>query len=96
MIRNDRYKLIVYHAVGGLVESSDGQLFDMREDPRETRNLWQSPDHRGIRSELILQLTDWLVEQEIRNLGSRGGATDPPWLGRRVITGDLIRRSLKE
>ena len=38
MIRDDRYKLIVYHG------HDIGELFDLENDPDEFDNLWDDPD----------------------------------------------------
>ncbi len=72
MLRNERYKLNVYHnpQPGG---GSQGQLFDMTEDPLECRDLWNDPSSLEIKNRLMASLVDWLAGQEIRGLGSRGG-----------------------
>ena len=40
-----------------------GELYDLEADPRETNNLWDSPDHVGIKAELTLQLAHMLAGQ---------------------------------
>jgi arylsulfatase A-like enzyme len=40
-----------------------GELYDLAADPRETNNLWNSPDHAGIKAELTLQLAHMLAGQ---------------------------------
>ena len=40
-----------------------GELYDLAADPRETNNLWDSPDHAGIKAELTLQLAHMLAGQ---------------------------------
>ena len=47
MIRDERYKLI-YYPVGNCM-----QLFDMREDPDEMKNLAHSDDHEEVRKKLV-------------------------------------------
>lgn len=37
MIRDERYKLVVYHGHGL------GELFDLETDPDEFNNLWEEP-----------------------------------------------------
>ena len=43
MIRNDRYKLVVYHG------HEIGELFDLHKNPGEFDNLWNDPAHRETR-----------------------------------------------
>ncbi len=50
-LRGDRYKYIHYHGVWDTDE-----LFDLQEDPRETRNLLDSPDHRQVVREMNQKL----------------------------------------
>ncbi|MBG88844.1 MAG: sulfatase [Verrucomicrobiales bacterium] len=52
MIRDRRYKLCNYHGTGL------GQLFDMKEDPNEHRNLWDSPAHAEIKAKLMVKSFD--------------------------------------
>ena len=40
-----------------------GELYDLREDPNETRNLWDSPDHRETRMHLSERMTHHLIAQ---------------------------------
>jgi arylsulfatase A-like enzyme len=47
MIRDRRYKLVVYHG------HDTGELFDLENDPGEFVNLWDSPDHREQRFRLM-------------------------------------------
>jgi arylsulfatase len=47
MVRTERYKLFVYHSLGGW-----GELYDLRNDPWEFENLWGNPNARSIREEL--------------------------------------------
>jgi hypothetical protein len=78
MIRNERFKLVFYHDTGQ-GDVAQGQLFDMVDDPLETRNLWHDPAYAGTRREMTERLLNWLVDQEIRYLGGRGGASIPIW-----------------
>jgi len=48
----DRYKITVHYG------SDDGELFDLRDDPGETRNLWHDPGAAALRNELIRRLLD--------------------------------------
>lgn len=55
MIRNRRYKLVVYHG------HEKGELFDLQEDPNEFQNLWDDPAHSQVRFELMKQSFDALA-----------------------------------
>jgi arylsulfatase A-like enzyme len=49
MYRDGRYKLVVYHDQGL------GELYDLARDPDEFDNLWDSPEHAGIKLALMEQ-----------------------------------------
>ena len=51
----DRWKVTIYAG------QSFGELFDLVDDPGETRNRWEDPEYRNIRDELRLRLLDELV-----------------------------------
>jgi len=42
----------------------EGLLFDLQEDPHETRNMWNDAECRGIKAELTERLLDELVRTE--------------------------------
>lgn len=52
MYRDRRYKLSVYHG------HKLGELYDLEADPWEFDNLWDSPVHQPIKSELLLKSFD--------------------------------------
>ncbi|MBN1249905.1 MAG: sulfatase-like hydrolase/transferase [Anaerolineae bacterium] len=52
MLRNDRYKLAVYHG------QDTGELYDLEEDPEEFHNLWDDPESQALKHQLIKQLFD--------------------------------------
>jgi uncharacterized sulfatase len=54
MIRTPEWKLVRHHHVNGLDE-----LYDLRNDPLETRNLYGQPQHRARRDELQKRLSAW-------------------------------------
>lgn len=76
MLRDERYKLNVYHAAPHANRPTEGELYDMQTDPQELRNLWRHPDYGGIRQHMTELLVDWLVQQEL-STGSRGGEALP-------------------
>nr|WP_281403110.1 sulfatase/phosphatase domain-containing protein [Sulfitobacter aestuariivivens] len=53
----DRWRYTVYR------DQDWGELYDLKEDPRETHNLWQSADHGHIRAHLSERLTHHLIAQ---------------------------------
>lgn len=44
-----RYKITVYY------NQTHGELFDLKEDPGEHRNLWDSPDHQNLKQDLLMK-----------------------------------------
>ena len=55
MLRNNRYKLVVYH------NEDYGELYDLREDPDEFHNLWEDPSHTDLKYQFIKQNFDHTV-----------------------------------
>ncbi|PTY00973.1 sulfatase [Verrucomicrobia bacterium LW23] len=55
---NDRYKLTVH------CRRDYGELYDLREDPGEIRNLWDRPEHRALKAELIRKMVDAEMARE--------------------------------
>lgn len=47
MVRTDRYKLFVYHSLGGW-----GELYDLERDPWEFNNLWNQQGARSVQTEM--------------------------------------------
>ncbi len=80
MFMDERYKLGVYHAVRG-VSGTEGVLYDMVDDPNETRNLWDDPEYQTIRMNLTQRMLDWEIGQELE-WGPRGGVDEPEAAGR--------------
>jgi arylsulfatase A-like enzyme len=76
MLRDDRYKLNLYHANPAARLAMEGQLFDMLEDPHEMNDLWGAPAYQALRLHLMERLLEWMFNQELR-LGTRGGDAIP-------------------
>lgn len=55
MVRNERWKLV--HLMG----STEGQLFDLENDPDEMTNLWDDFDYKDVKAELKTNLLEWLI-----------------------------------
>jgi arylsulfatase A-like enzyme len=58
-IYRDGFTCTVYER-GGVYDGSEGELYDLREDPLQWRNLWSDAGYRGRRSDLIADLRDHL------------------------------------
>jgi len=56
----ERYRLTWY------ANKPYGELFDLQEDPQELHNLWDDPEYRSLRSELIAHLLDQVVMSDSR------------------------------
>jgi len=54
MVRNGTAKLV--HRPTGVSE-----LYDLVQDPRETKNLFDSPEAAALRTDLLQHLVDWMV-----------------------------------
>ena len=61
MIRSDEFKLVTFS------ESQNGQLYDLRADPGETRNLWGQAACQQVQSELTKALLDWLYADAFKH-----------------------------
>lgn len=72
MVRDERYKLIVY-ASGG---QSERELFDLQEDPSETRNLAGLPTHAGTEARLLAELAG-VMHAEAARLQPRAAPSLP-------------------
>jgi arylsulfatase A-like enzyme len=76
MLREERYKLNIYHSPLTASGNVEGELYDMAEDPSELRNLWEDKQSASIRQRMSDRLLAWLSRQEQR-LGARGGEMRP-------------------
>ena len=52
MHRTRTHKLVVYHGKGV------GELFDLENDPWEHNNLWENPEHAGLKNRLLAESFD--------------------------------------
>ena len=60
MVRSTDWKLVHF------VDSTDGQLFDLREDPDEVRNLWNDEAHADRKRQLLDVLRDWRIGSDVK------------------------------
>lgn len=65
MLRRGRYKLSVYHGLERSASCPHGELYDMEQDPDELQDLWFVPCYEGIKADMLLQITNWLVRTDI-------------------------------
>ena len=56
MARTRRHKIVVVHG------ESTGELYDLREDPSETHNLWDSPQHADVKMEMLLRVCNRMAQ----------------------------------
>lgn len=61
MVRTDDWKLVHF------VDHDDGQLFDLRADPEEETNLWDDPDVRDVKRDLLDTLLTWRIESAVES-----------------------------
>ena len=56
MIRNEEWKLVHF------LHMQCGQLFNLKDDPNEIRNLWDDSSCTNIKKKLLNQLLEWHIE----------------------------------
>ena len=71
MVRDERYKLTVYHG------EDRGELYDMDADPDELDDLFDREEAAPVRLRLTAYLAEWLGNHERSGLGTRGGESVP-------------------
>ncbi|MDF1810696.1 MAG: sulfatase-like hydrolase/transferase [Verrucomicrobiales bacterium] len=61
MIRSNEWKLVYITGSDPCNGGSEGQLFDLVNDPDEQINLWNDPDFSVKRNELLTALLEWRI-----------------------------------
>ena len=56
MVRGERYKINVFHG------QELGELYDLEEDPGELTNLWDRPDHLGVKAAMLKRVCDRMAQ----------------------------------
>jgi arylsulfatase len=74
MLRHRQWKLTLFHDFLDRNGPVEGMLFDMENDPQETRNLFNDPIHASVRQLLSDRLLNWFLTQQLQ-FGGRGGST---------------------
>ncbi|MCH8829728.1 MAG: DUF4976 domain-containing protein, partial [Planctomycetes bacterium] len=59
MVRSNDWKLVHF------VDSPDGQLFDLKNDPDEVENLWNDPAHAPKKRELLDVFLHWRLQSDV-------------------------------
>ena len=59
MIRNEEWKLVHF------LHMQCGQLFNLKDDPNEIRNLWDDSSCTNIKKKLLNQLLEWHIESQV-------------------------------
>ncbi len=67
-VRSKDWKLVHFRG------SKEGQLFDLKNDPKEVNNLWDSPSHQDKRRELLDVFREWLIESNLHTRDVMAGA----------------------
>ena len=65
MMRSATHKLVYY------IGQEEGELYDLRDDPRELHNLWSVQAHRARREALTGRLLQWFTASTYYNAGYR-------------------------
>jgi len=68
MVREKRYKLV--HITG----STEGQLFDLQQDPGELHNLWEDPAHQDERHRLLHLILEWRMQSSVQTMALMASA----------------------
>jgi arylsulfatase len=60
MVRDSRWKLVHF------LDEPWGQLFDLKEDPRELKNLWESTEAQTEKNRLLAELREWNIRSQFQ------------------------------
>ena len=71
MVRSRDWKLVHF------LDAEDGQLFDLRSDPDEVRNLWADPASQAKKRELLDTLLAWRIRSQYDHAGWELEYLDP-------------------
>ena len=61
MIRSKKWKLVHY------LDSEEGQLYNLTDDPAENENLWNHEMHKSKKEFLLSELLNWRVESQLHH-----------------------------
>ena len=60
MIRTKDWKLVHF------LNAPYGQLFDLKQDPLENHNLWNSNDHQSIKQDMLNKMFNWRMQSQLK------------------------------
>ena len=60
MVRSAAWKLVSF------IDTPEGQLFDLKADPKEENNLWDAPDSQPQKQRLLEVMRQWLLESNLK------------------------------
>ena len=63
MVRTPHWKLVEF------LDSDQGQLFNLTQDPREEHSVWDAPDHADTKAELKSLIAAWRAQTALRSAG---------------------------
>ena len=61
MIRGKEWKLVHY------LDSDEGQLYNLINDPTENENLWNDPGYQSQKKVLTTKLLNWRVQSQLNH-----------------------------
>lgn len=56
MVRDQSHKIVIYHT------KNEGELYDLKKDPAESHNLWDSPEHSHHKLRMLERLCHRMAE----------------------------------
>lgn len=68
MVRNNRFKLVHY------LDSEDGELYDLTEDPKEINNLWRNTKYQEIKNSLLFEILNWRIKNIFKKVPKDEGS----------------------
>ncbi|MBF0277486.1 MAG: sulfatase-like hydrolase/transferase [SAR324 cluster bacterium] len=71
MVRSEDWKFVHF------LEETDGQVYDLKNDPAEEVNLWQDALGKKIRQEAMEVLCEWHLQSNLQTQAARGSFIDP-------------------
>lgn len=63
MLLDEHMKLVHF------IDSDEGQLFDLNNDPNEQTNLWENPEYASTRTRMINDIFNWRSESSLKTQG---------------------------